>query len=91
MNAEKTITAGRRAQIEESRLNRESWRIREQPNRKRIFKRLFYLPLSQRTASFKRRIIPIELHFGSLVSNSPMQCNYNVFTLEHGLASTIIS
>jgi hypothetical protein len=44
-----------------------------------IFKRLFYFPLGQRT-KLKGRVIPIELHNGSVVNNSPMQCEYNVFT-----------
>ena len=50
-----------------------------------IFKRLFYLPLSQRTTQFKGRIIPIELHFELFVCNSPMQCLYFVFTHDIGM------
>ena len=84
IHAENPDTAGGQSQIEEPRLNAEPWRVRQQPDGKGIFKRLFNFLLSQRTIHFKGRIIPIKLHNELIVCRTPMQCDYIVFTLEHG-------
>jgi hypothetical protein len=77
-------------QIKKSRLHAESRRVGQQPDGKGIFKRLFNFPLSQRTIHFKGRIIPIKLHNELIVCRTPMQCNYIVFTLRHGLCQWIL-
>jgi hypothetical protein len=92
IHAENSFATGRHPQVEETRLHAKPRRVRQQPHGKRIFKRLFNFPLIQRTIQLKWRIIPIELHNGGLiVNNSPMHCDYNVFTHECKHLSIVFS
>ena len=75
-------SARRHPQVKKPGLDRKSRRIRQNLHRKRVFKRLFDFLQSQRTIEIEGRIIPIELHIGSIVYRKPMQCLYIVFT--HG-------
>jgi hypothetical protein len=80
INTEHPHPSGGHSQIEETRLNRKTRRIRQYPQRKRILERFFYLPLGQRAIEIEGRIIPIKLHIELFVNRSPMQCLYKVFT-----------
>src|ERR1035441_8537483 len=77
----------RHAEVEKPRLHAEPRRVGHQPHGKCVFKGLLNFPLIQRT-KLKRRVIPIELHNGSVVNKSPMQCEYNVFTHAGDLLSS---
>jgi hypothetical protein len=83
IHAENPDAACGHSQIEEPRLHAKPRRIGQQPDGKRVFKGFLNFPLSQRTIHFKGQIIPIKLHGELIVFNTPMQCNYIVFTLEH--------
>jgi hypothetical protein len=89
VNAENPEATGGHPQIEESRLHAKARRVGQEPHGERILKGLFNFPLSQRTIQLKGRIIPIELHNGSVVNRTPMQCDYNVFTHGHDCLSMV--
>jgi hypothetical protein len=89
IHAENPDAAGGHSQIEKPRLHAKPRLVGQQPDGKRVFKGFFNFPLSQRTIHFKGRIIPIKLHGELIVFNTPMQCNYIVFTLEHGVCQWI--
>ena len=81
IHAENADAARRHSKIEKARLKAEPRRVGQQPDCERVFKRLFNFPLIQRTIQIEGRIVPIELHIGLIVNNTPMQCDYIVFTL----------
>src|SRR6185503_2618347 len=81
INTEHADSTGRHAQIEESCLDREPWRIRQKLDHKGVFERLLDFLQSQRAVQIEWWIVPIELHTSLIVMQSPMQCIYHVFTL----------
>src|SRR5688572_25432191 len=77
-NTESTRTS---AEVKIPRLHSKPARVRQQPNRKRIFERLFHVPRSQRTIPLERRILPVELHRERLNGLAPpIHGIYNVIT-----------
>ena len=82
IHAEDPDAAGRHAQVEKPRLHRKPRRIRQQPDRKRIFKRFFYFSLRQRTIGIEGRIVPIKLHIGfNCILNAHAMSLHCIYTL----------
>src|ERR1051325_10512871 len=87
IHTENPRPAGGHPQVEEPRLNGKPGGVRQYPQGKRVFKRLFYLSLRQRTIEIEGRIFPIKLHIElickSLGHAMSLQC---IYTYAFGLS-----
>jgi hypothetical protein len=86
-------TASGHSEIEKARLNRKTRGIRQQPNRKGVFKRLLNLLARQGAFHPERRVVPIKFHKQCGISyNFSGLCRpHNVITMYLRVKMTLVN